>query len=625
MPGIPSEVVEKVVEANDIVEVIQDYLSLQRAGNEFRALCPFHNERTPSFTVSPSSQLYYCFGCQRGGTVVQFVMEYENIAFPAAIRKLAERAGIPIPEDESSPHERRDQALRARLKALHTDAADWYHRRLLSRETDAEEARNYLKKRGFNREIAQHWKIGYAPESWDFLLSHAEEVGYSAELLLASGLVKSRQEGDPRSGLFDRFRDRIMFPICDEFGQVVAFSGRRLRDGDNEAPKYLNSPETPLFIKGRILFGYHQSKRDIIKAERAIVLEGQIDLISAFHAGVRNVVAPQGTAFTADQARILKRSAQEVVLCFDSDTAGQGAAEKSLPALFQNDFTVKVAELPAGHDPDSLIREQGAEAFQAAIEQSRSFFEVALERLVKGSHGSMDPNQALAAARKLCGLAAQIREPVLRDPVVEDIAIRLQLNEADVQRFMREAVQKARREETRGSARGLSGPGKAVSAEAAEYPEEAEPVRGELSEEVKWICEAAMRHLACREHLRAKPDWREVLGQLKDGDLMIKLVEADFDPAEERQTRAFLSTLPARDAEVILTILHEQKEESLDGALNRVRTAWVNFQRRRVENRIAALKHQQKKMGLALEKQMSLGKEIVDLQKVLADIARLSG
>ncbi len=379
MGTIPSEIIEQIAAANDIAEVIGSYFPLKRAGANFKALCPFHQEKTPSFMVSPSRQTFHCFGCGAGGSVFRFVMDYEHVDFPSAVRKLAAHAGITIVEKgggRAASDEERQRELRHRLLKLHAEAAQWFHENLTKKEV-GDAARKYLRARGIAVEIAKRWQLGYAPDEWDAFGSWARARDYDMRDLIASGLIKVKDENDStasgRSGSaqriahaktsYDRFRGRIMFPICNDVGEVIAFSGRLLQDAEGAA-KYLNSPETALFRKGSILFGLDKSKRALIEADCAVVCEGQLDLISLFESGVTNVVAPQGTAFTEGQARILKRFVNEVVLCFDADTAGQKAAERSLDALLQNDLIVRVAEMPVGEDPDSLVRREGKEAFE---------------------------------------------------------------------------------------------------------------------------------------------------------------------------------------------------------------------------------------------------------------------
>src|SRR6266481_4284354 len=447
MGTIPSETIEQIAAANDIVEVIGSYFPLKRAGSNFKALCPFHQEKTPSFTVSPSRQTFHCFGCGVGGSVFRFVMDYEHTDFPSAVRKLAARAGITIVEKgggHAASDEERQRELRHRLLKLHAEAAQWFHEKLIKREV-GDAARKYLRARGITVEIAKRWQLGYAPDEWDAFGNWARARDYDMRDLIASGLVKVKDESDStasgRTGSvqsiahaktsYDRFRGRIMFPICNDVGEVIAFSGRLLQDAEGAA-KYLNSPETALFRKGSVLFGLDKSKRALIEADCAVVCEGQLDLISLFESGITNVVAPQGTAFTEGQARILKRFVNEVVLCFDADTAGQKAAERSLDALLQNDLIVRVAEMPMGEDPDSLVRREGKEVFERRIAGARDFFDYWIERETANVDlASFGPKIQLA--RRLAETVSRVRDPVMRGEVMTKVSARLGVPAQDFQ------------------------------------------------------------------------------------------------------------------------------------------------------------------------------------------------
>src|SRR6202171_1756812 len=435
MGTIPPQTIEQIAAANDIVEVIGTYFPLKRAGSTFKALCPFHQEKTPSFTVSPSRQTFHCFGCGAGGSVFRFVMDYEHLDFPAAVKKLANRVGIPVIEERgSSPAEedRQHEARRALLQ-LHAEAAEWFHENLVKAKIGAP-AREYLKGRGIDRRIAKDWQIGFAPDSWDAFLNWALERGYRRAQILQSGLIKPRDENRPEGEAYDRFRGRIMFPIHNDVGEVIAFSGRVL-EKESEGAKYLNSPETPLFRKGRVLFGLHKTKPGLIEANCAIVCEGQLDLITVFEAGITNVVAPQGTAFTEDQARILKRFVSEVVLCFDADTAGQKAAERSLDALLQNNLVVRVAEMPAGEDPDSMVRQRGKEEFEKRVAAARDFFDAWIDHETAST--DLDSLGAkMQLARKLADTVAQIRDPLLRGQVSNKVSARLGVAVSDFENLL---------------------------------------------------------------------------------------------------------------------------------------------------------------------------------------------
>src|SRR2546423_7153824 len=349
-------------------------------------------------------------------------MECEHLDFPAAGRKLAARTGIPIGEDRAAADENQHHEARRTLLKLHGEAAEWFQENLLKKPF-AEPAREYLKRRGIDKQVAKNWQLGFAPDSWDAFLKWALERGYSRTQLLQSGLVKPRDEEKPGNEVYDRFRGRIVFPICNDVGEVIAFSGRLL-ESDPQVAKYLNSPETPLFQKGRVLFGLNKTKRTLIEANCAIVCEGQLDLISLFDARVKNAVAPQGTAFTEHQARILKRFVEEVVLCFDADQAGRKAAEHSLDALLQNDLIVRVLDMPPGEDPDSLIRRDGKEEFEKRVASARDFFDywIAREAAVV-DQSSLGAKMQLA--RKLAETLSQVRDPLMRGQVSNQMSARL--------------------------------------------------------------------------------------------------------------------------------------------------------------------------------------------------------
>jgi DNA primase len=422
---ISEETIQRVSDANDIVDLIGSYFPLKRAGTSFRALCPFHREKSPSFHVNPARQNYHCFGCGAGGGALRFVMEYEHLDFPSAVRRLAQRAGIPIVEEAATAEDHQKHSLRQRLLALHAEASAWFHDQLL-KSPDASHARDYLKSRALNSTIAKSWQLGFAPASWDALLAHLRGRRFSSEEIIQSGLAASKDEGSNSSNaLYSRFRNRVMFPIRNDYGEVIAFSGRIL-EADAKAAKYVNSPETPLFSKGRVLYGLDKTKRDLIDKNAAIVCEGQIDLISAFEAGIRNVIAPQGTAFTGDQARLLKRYVETVLLCFDSDAAGKKAATRSLPALLSQGLLVKIVTLPQGEDPDSLIRRSGPEAFLEVVNNATDFFEHSLNE----AFASGELNDSAGKSRLVSRIApplALVQDAVLRETLLGRIASRLGL------------------------------------------------------------------------------------------------------------------------------------------------------------------------------------------------------
>jgi DNA primase len=443
VPGLISELVlEQIRQNNDVVEVIGSYFPLKHAGANFRALCPFHKEKTPSFNVNPQKQIWHCFGCGAGGDVFTFVMNYESLDFIAAVRRLAERAGIKLEYEERIGEPGRDQ--KESLLKLHELAANFFHHNLM-KASSANAARAYLKKRRITSDVAKKWRLGYSPNAWDGLIQHAAAKKFSAGLLETAGLALRRESG---GGFYDRFRGRLMFPICDEQGRTVGFSGRILTD-EKDQPKYVNSPETPIFQKGRILFALDKAKRAIIDEKYAIVCEGQVDTISCHEAGVENVVAPQGTAFTEQHARILKRYADDVVLMFDPDTAGKTATARTLDSLMDvanpgvwsgldaarnsksllaSGLVIRVAVLPQGHDPDSFVKEFGAAALKDLVTKAPSFFLFLLNRLVE-QEGAKSDRGKLRIAKQMADLLARIPNPILRSTYIRQMVKKLDVSE----------------------------------------------------------------------------------------------------------------------------------------------------------------------------------------------------
>jgi DNA primase len=409
---------EQIRAASDIVDVIGAYLPLKRAGANFVALCPFHKEKSPSFNVNPHRQIFHCFGCHKGGDVFTFVKEYENITFPDAVKRLADRAKIPL-ELENNPAAQESRDIKSKLLEIHEQITQRWHNCLLN-ESAGQLARDYLARRGVSDEAIKLFRIGAAPESWDDTVNWAKSRGHDLALVEKAGLIL-RKEGADR--FYDRFRGRLMFPICDEQGRVVGFSGRVLA-GDEKTAKYVNSPETPIFTKSKIFFGLDKSKRAILDAGFAIICEGQLDLIACFMAGVQNIVAPQGTAFTDQHARILKRYVNEVVLCFDSDEAGQNAAVRSLDHLLASGMAVRVAVVPAPHDPDSFIRANGGDAFKNLIANADGFFDYYLKRLCSQNDSETDKGR-LAILRGMAEAVHKTGSAVLIDKYAQKTALQL--------------------------------------------------------------------------------------------------------------------------------------------------------------------------------------------------------
>ena len=398
---------ERIRAASDIVDIIGSYLPLKKAGANFVALCPFHKEKTPSFNVNPHKQIFHCFGCHKGGDVFTFVKEYENIGFMDAVRRLAERAKIPL-EFDQTPGEQQSRHIKDQLLQLHEQITQRWQNALLN-EAGGQIARDYLAKRGVSPEAVKLFRLGYAPDAWDDTVNWAKSKNHELTLVEKAGLILRKEGGEH---YYDRFRGRLIFPICDEQGRVIGFSGRVL-SGDEKTAKYVNSPETPIFTKGKVFYGLDKAKRAMLDESEAIICEGQLDLIACHMAGVKNVIAPQGTALTADHARILRRYVDLVAVCFDADNAGWNAAIRSLDPLFASKIAVLVVIVPAPHDPDSYIKEFGGEAFRKLIVGAEGFFDFYLNHLCANNDASTDQGRAtvvkaMAEAVQKTGDAVQI-------------------------------------------------------------------------------------------------------------------------------------------------------------------------------------------------------------------------
>ena len=360
----------------DIVRVIQDYVSLKKKGSNWMACCPFHKEKTPSFSVSPAKEIFYCFGCGKGGSVFNFVMEIESVSFPEAIKIVAEKSGVPLPrlvEDKRYDDRRREADD---IIQLNTWALEWWEQHLQSGIEDARIARDYLSRREISDETRTTFRLGFSPNSWDALSLHLRQKGATQVQIENSGLVVKKEEG----GSYDRFRGRLMFPVFDVQGRPIAFGGRTLKP--DEPAKYINSPETSVYVKGRNLFGLNLTRNDIRDKKYAILVEGFLDLIIPYQFGIRNVVAGLGTALTADQVKLLTRFARKVVVNYDGDRAGVQAAKRAIEVLLPEDIDIKILVLPDRADPDEFIRQFGANEYQRRRGEAKSHLQFIIDQAV---------------------------------------------------------------------------------------------------------------------------------------------------------------------------------------------------------------------------------------------------
>lgn len=383
---IPQDIIERIRERLDIVDVVSSYVSLTRAGQNLKGLCPFHPEKTPSFSVSPSRQFFHCFGCHAGGSVYDFVMRIEGLSFPEAVRKLAHKAGVEIPE-ATTPGQRQTAEVRERVRRINESAAA-YFRRNLAEPGLGRQGRAYLAERGIRSETSEQFRIGFSLPAWDGLLNALTHAGASVDDLLAAGLVVQREpsagKAGPASGCYDRFRNRIMFPICDLSGHVIGFGGRSMGD---IPPKYLNSSETSVFSKSKTLFALDRAREAATRAKSLILVEGYFDVVALHQAGIRHAAATLGTALTPDHVQIIRRFVSQVMLLFDPDNAGVNAALRALDLFANSGLEVRVMSLPKGHDPDTFVRQEGVEAFAAVQSAAPSLLTFAVDHCMQAAEG----------------------------------------------------------------------------------------------------------------------------------------------------------------------------------------------------------------------------------------------
>jgi DNA primase len=595
MGRIPEATVEQVLASTDIVEVVGRYVKLKRAGTNFVGLCPFHNEKTPSFNVSSSRNSYHCFGCGAGGTAIGFLIDHDGMTFVEAVKKLADAAGIRIEEEVWDANTEREMKIRAGMIKVHQRLAEWYHL-LLMKDPAADVARQYLKGRGISAQVAKRWQLGFAPGYGEPFRRWAKEQGFTEKMLVAAGILAADEQGSS----YPRFRQRLMFPICNDNGDVIAFSGRLL-DPEAKGAKYLNSPETLIFSKSRVFFGFHKARRAVAKASQAIVCEGQIDLVMAFEAGFENVVAALGTAFTEHHARLLKRHADEVVLCYDSDTAGFKAAQRSFQILAPTGLVVKMAALPAGDDPDTLIRREGAAAFARLIEQAQEFIDYQIDHAAR-QPGFEQMRERVKFAEMMAANIRILESAVARSTAIQRVALRLGIPEEDIRR--------------------LVGKGQSFGKKnAAEVPD-AEAAKSEGMQLLKKQDRTAL--MLCQVAL-AKPevlDWLRGTGKsslLEDipGTELLSLVwQGRFNPVDGASFAAFMAGLERAEQQALVRL---QTQPQPPGSVEEAKQALEALELNRLQHLIRSAQTQMKQPGITAERAAALQGQIVAFHKEYLD------
>ena len=584
-----SDFAQTVKQQADIVKIVETYIRLRKAGaTNYSGLCPFHQEKSPSFSVHAVRQFYHCFGCQASGDVFSFVGKIENVPFPEAVRIVAQKCGIPLPKREfSSPEQAAESRQRTKLLELHEAATAFYEDQL--RGPEGAVAREYLAGRGLTPEGMKTFRIGWSPDSFNALRDRLSGMA-DADTLRASGLFSSKEQGDGTMGpLYDKFRKRIMFPISNESGRVIAFTGRTLETGDKAGPKYFNSPETPLYSKSLVLFNLDKARTAIRQAEFALLVEGQMDCISVYLRGIQNVIATSGTAFTEQQVGLLRRHTTNILVNFDPDLAGSKAAEKSIALLTEEGFTIKLITLDGGLDPDRFIRERGVEAYVAAIRGARSQADYLIERARQLFPG-VSAEQKLKAMNYLLPHIRRMPERLARDQFAGDAAQKLGIDSAVLREELRQAALKRRDHIETRTSRLTEVERVLLRALAITDPE---------AEQARRIAASAIAQ---------QPAWFEPLGTFPALNALAGRQARDpMDVIEDPAQRALLAevllaeTKPPEEAEVAGAI-QELEERTIVARLRDLRTLIAEAERRGDFTDLALLTQQKLDLDRALRK-----------------------
>ena len=574
-----SDFAQTVKQQADIVKVIESYIRLRKAGAQnYTGLCPFHKEKSPSFSVHAVRQFYHCFGCQASGDVFSFVGKIENVTFPEAVRIVAQKCGSPLPKREfSSPEQAAEARLRVKLLELHETATAWFEEQL--RGPEGALAREYLAGRGLSAEGIKTFRIGYAPDSFNALRDRLSGMADN-ETLRASGLFASKEQGDGSQGpIYDRFRKRVIFPIANESGRVIAFTARTLETGEKAGAKYINSPETPLYSKSLVLFNLDKARTAIRQMEFAVLVEGQMDCISVYLRGIQNVIATSGTAFTEQQVALLRRHTSQVVVNFDPDAAGASAAEKSIALLTEEGFTIKIVTLDGGLDPDRFVRERGVEAYKAALRGARRQSDYLIERARQLFPGA-SAEQKVKAMNYLLPHIRRMPEMLARDQFARDAAQKLGIDSAVLRQELRQAALK-RRDRIEARAAALSEVERVLLRALAITDPENEQAR----------------RLAA-EALIAQPAWFERLGTFQAMQaLATRQANDPMNAVEDPAQRALLAeTLlaevkPPEDSEV-LSAIQEIQERAIENRQRDLRALIAEAERRGDHAELALLTQQ---------------------------------
>ena len=620
MARITEECVARIKDTADVVDIIGSYLQLRRAGNSWKACCPFHNEKTPSFHVNPARQSFKCFGCGVGGDAIKFMMMFENIDYPTALRRVAERNGIAIIEEEENPEVLRMRRLRSAVIGANQLAADYFHR-LLCRSKDADHVRAYLKAREFNIDIAKNWQLGWAPHDMRGFIDLAAQNRMDRKLLTEAYLLQNNSRGS-----YAVFRDRLMFPIHNIRGEVVGFSGRIMAEGQDPR-KYVNTGDTVAFHKGSLLFGLFKATPHIARAGMTVVVcEGQLDVIACHEkADIRNAVAGLGTAFTDEHAKILHKYAQKAILCYDGDNAGIKASEKTFRKLASAGMEVYMASLPPGEDPDSLIRSKGPEPLQEAIQNARPYLEVRCSW--EKQNNSADANARAALIPRMAELAAEITDPIRRDVAVADLAVRLNAGLDDLRATVTDFIHQRKNAPQAPSQPEYAEEPDEFEAEFDDFHPEARPVP--LAKVTPLRLHPTIRNLISyaaqnREAQQALVDrieeLQEPIGILPGGIVLQRLLEVLPEPGNAESWQQFLAKLPPEQAAALSKM--DNTAIDMPSADAFMQQACAYAARDALSARIDAIKSRILSPDLSAAEVAELFRESNELQRLLDGSAR---
>lgn len=604
MAQIPKDSVEKVLEATDIVDLIGSYIQVKKAGSQFRANCPFHNEKTPSFYITPSSQRFHCFGCGKGGDAIAFVRDHENLPFVDAVRKLASRAGIHIIEEASDPNAEQAGRSRGRLMDIHRDAAAFFHEQLMKNPA-AQHARDYMKSRGFGSVMAANWTVGWMPDQPKVFLDWARAKKFTGRELVDCGLTSLREENNPQSGLYVRFQDRLMFPVRNEIGDVIAFVGRQLRENKNSG-KYINSPETAIFKKSKVFFGLDRAKKPILHEKAALLCEGQLDTICCHEHGITHAIATSGTACTQQHAKILRRYTSNVLICFDADQAGLTATEKAFRELAPEGLAVRVVEMPAGDDPDSYLKAHGEAAFRKLLANAKEFFDFKLERgkAIGLFNSAAERSAALSDCAEMLSLMSDF---AARENQINIVATHLQTSTV----ALREAVAKAKLKPKKNYAE---------AADPADVSQRIEPTR--LHRIVAFLCHLALTSGPAQRFLAEQFETLHEANRWLEGiPLLETILGAAPDPASNAAVNAFLGSLSEPDRFSLARETSGLEGVTTDG-IQAAEEALALLSGTVLQRRDAAVKAELKQVGLSHQRMFELLTEAKEISTLMRGMDR---